>query len=105
MLLCPIPQVDGRRIPMEIFLIRLMSGFDIVAQLLNFYEKWGSFVLIRDRSDPVVDLFDFLSETGPLTEGVARHLFVQVVKILIEVQARGVLHLDVKDDNLLVDPT
>merc|ERR1712172_208492 len=48
------------------------------------------------------DLFDYISERGPLEERLAGVLFKQVVESVAGCQERGVLHGDVKDENVLV---
>lgn len=96
-------QMDGRRVPMEVHLMRELTSVDGVIQLLDFYEKSDCFVLIMERPDPVKDLFDYITSEGALSESVARDFFVQVVRTLIEIHRSGLIHRDVKDENVLVD--
>ena len=50
------------------------------------------------------DLFDFISESGPVAETVARVIFQKVVTTLLQCQYRGIFHGDVKDENIMINP-
>ena len=49
------------------------------------------------------DLFDFISQHRTLGEDTARNLFKQVVDTVIKCYERGVVHRDIKDENLIVN--
>ena len=46
--------------------------------MLDWYERKSSFTLVMERPQPVVDLFDYLHEHGPMKESFARKIFLQV---------------------------
>jgi len=96
-------QLNGHVVPIEICLLRKVSGVPGVVKLLDYYEKSDSFVLVMERPEPVKDMFDYITEKGPLSESVARDFFRQVVDTLIQVHKCGVIHRDIKDENILVD--
>ena len=52
---------------------------------------------------PCKDLFDFITKNGMLGEDMARNFFQQVVETIIACHKRGVIHRDIKDENLLVN--
>merc|ERR1719330_2333017 len=49
------------------------------------------------------DLFDFITDQGPLPENFARGMFSEIVQTVIQCRDSGVLHRDIKDENILVD--
>merc|ERR1712203_684313 len=82
--------LQGRRVPLEL-------------KLLHFYERKDSFIYVMERPSNVRDMFDFITEKGALEEEVARSFFRQVTTTILACHGKGVAHLDIKDENLLVD--
>jgi len=96
-------EVDGKVVPMEIHLLKKVAGFPGVVKLLDYYEKPDSFILITERPHPVKDLFDFITSEGSLSEDIARDFFEQLIVALIDIHNAGVLHRDIKDENILLE--
>jgi len=49
------------------------------------------------------DVFDYITANGALEESVARDFMEQVVKTLMAVHRAGVIHRDIKDENLVIN--
>jgi serine/threonine protein kinase len=95
-------QFEGRSVPLEICLLRKVSSVPGVVRLLDFYERPDSYILIMERPLICKDLFDFITEKGSLEEGLARRFLRQVVETVVACHQRGVIHRDIKDENILV---
>ena len=96
-------QLNGRRVPLELKLLSQVQVVNGVIRLLDFYERVDSFIYVMEKPSPCKDLFDYITEKGLLEEQLARNFFRQVVETVIACHRRGVIHRDIKDENLLVD--
>ena len=96
-------QLDGEVVPAEIALLHRVIGDEGCIQMIDYYEKNKSFVLVMERPEACKDLFDLITEKGPLPDGVARELFRKIVTTLKRTHAAGVIHRDIKDENILID--
>jgi serine/threonine protein kinase len=93
----------GRRIPLELKLLQTVQAVPGVIQLLDYYERPDSFIFVMEKPANSKDLFDFITEQRVLEESLAKKFFGQVVETVLACHARGVIHRDIKDENLLVD--
>ncbi|XP_041349787.1 serine/threonine-protein kinase pim-3-like [Gigantopelta aegis] len=98
-------QLNGCTVPMEICLLRKVQHVSGVVQMLDYYERSDSFVIVMERPEPVTDLFDYITEKVVLSEDRARDFFCQILEIVLNIHKAGVVHRDIKDENILVDKT
>lgn len=71
--------------------------------MLDWYERRTTYILVMERPQPVIDLFDYLNQHGALSEAVARSIFRQIAEAVIHCHANGVVHRDIKDENILLN--
>ena len=90
------------KVPLEIALMQQVSDVPGVIRLIDYFDMSHSYYIVMERFNSK-DLFDFISEEGPLGENLARHLFRQVLDTVSQCHNRGVLHRDIKDENILID--
>lgn len=84
-------------------LLQKVAHINGVIQMLDWYEEATAFIIVMERPEPVKDLFDFITERVVLDERTARLFFRQVVETLMACHRVGVLHRDIKDENILVN--
>jgi len=94
---------DGK-MPLEVALMQQVSEVSGVIKMMDWFEMPESFLIVMEKFSGQ-DLFDYISEHGPLEEGRARGIFKQVVDTVLLCHNRGVLHRDIKDENILIDTT
>lgn len=98
-------ELGGRRVPQELVLLLKVQDVPGVVNLLDFYERRDSFIFVMERPVEGMDMFDYISQKEKLEEELARNFFKQTLDCVLACQERGVVHRDVKDENLLVDTT
>ncbi|KAM7033962.1 serine/threonine-protein kinase pim-1-like [Acridotheres tristis] len=95
---------DGTSAPLEIVLLdKVSTGFPGVIQLLEWLELPNNIVMVLERPERCQDLHHFIRARGFLSEEVARELFCQVLEAVRHCTSCGVLHRDIKPQNVLVD--
>jgi len=93
----------GRKVPMELKLLHAVQNVDGVIKLLDFFERSDSFIYVMERPSDCKDMFDFITEKKYLEESLARSFFRQIVETVAACHSKGVIHRDIKDENILVD--
>ena len=89
--------------PMELRLLHTVQGLAGVVQLIEYFERNDSFIFVLEHPSNSKDMFDYITEKGFIEESVARYFFKQVVETVLACHRAGVLHRDIKDENILVD--
>merc|ERR1711892_989741 len=89
--------------PLEVVLLQTVSDIPGVVKILDYHKTRESYFIVMEmfRSQ---DLFDYISEFGPVGEAVTKVIFGQVVETIIDYQSKGVFHGDIKDENILINP-
>lgn len=96
-------QEDGQSVPDEVDLLYRVAHVPGVLHLLDYYRRSDGYVLVLERPEQGIDLFDYITQRGALDDAEARRVFRQIVETLCHVRDAGVVHRDVKDENVIID--
>ena len=83
--------------------MKTVQSVEGVVKLLDYFERSDSFVIVMERPDNCRDMFDYITEKGALEESVARGFFKQIVETVLACHSEGVIHRDIKDENILIN--
>ena len=95
--------LNGKKVPLELKLLHCLQKVKGVIKLLDFFEKEDCFMIVMERPVSCKDMFDYISEKGSLDEKIATDFFYQVVQTVSSCHSKGIIHRDIKDENILVD--
>jgi len=85
------------------FLEKLSNAPGIVQYITHFSDQNYTYIVMR-KIDNVVDLFTFMSSKEILSEPIAQIIVKQLVNILYYCKQKCILHNDIKDTNILINP-
>jgi len=92
--------------PLELVTLSRVQEIPGVVELLDSrYVGQGNLALIMERLRGP-DLFEFISDReSAMSEDIAHSLFKQTLHIVMECYKLGIVHRDIKDENLVFDDT
>merc|ERR1712038_2044189 len=88
--------------PLEVALMQQLQDVPGVIKFIDYFEMNHCYFIVMERFH-CKDLFDFISEQGPLPETLAKDLFKQILQTIVGCYKRGIMHRDIKDENILID--
>lgn len=118
-----------KQIPLEIALMIQVRHVKNCIKIFDYLEQKNCFIIIMEREENCQDLFDYITENatqyqesefvdespserpigggrsgmGGLSENVAKDYFQQIVETVLSIHKLGVIHRDLKDENILVN--
>ncbi|VDK62955.1 unnamed protein product [Onchocerca ochengi] len=88
-------------IPSEICLLEMCRNVSGVVQLIDCSK---GFLIVMERPEQCLDLFDLISVYGYLDEDIARSIFVQILNTTCLLYSiYGIFHRDIKDENIIIN--
>merc|ERR1712126_325559 len=94
--------VTEDNLPLEVALMQHLQDVPGVIRIIDYFDMQDTFYIVMERFNSK-DLFDFITEQGPLPEPLAKDIFKQVVNTVTCCHKKGVVHRDIKDENILID--
>ncbi|KAF7695693.1 serine/threonine-protein kinase pim-2 [Silurus meridionalis] len=97
---------ESNPIPMEVALLLRLGGsaHPGIIRMLDWFEVPGQgFFIVFEKPQPCQDLFDLITDRGAMEESIARRFLKQVIQAVQFCHSKGVVHRDIKDENILVD--
>lgn len=91
-------------VPSEVACLERLRGVVGIPQLLDFFEDTEYFYIVMERPPDAIDLQQLVAEKGALREEDAKTIYRQLLSILWNVREAGIIHRDVKMENVLVNP-
>ena len=71
-------------------------------KLIDYYITHEQIALVFEKKYGMIDLFDYITAEGNLNEKVSRKIFVQILNAIMLCTEEGILHGDLKDENVLI---
>ena len=93
----------GTEVPREVDLLLRVSEVPGVIRLVDYLQDADYYYLVMESVDNCSDLYDFIGNRGRLTDREAKHIFRQVYEAITQCYNLGVVHRDIKDENILIN--
>ena len=93
----------NEQLPLEVSILHRLSDIKGVVKLIDACMEGPNLIIVMDYVEGAMDLRQ-LMKTTELSPHLIRNLFRQLVETVIQVQASGIVHRDIKPTNILVDP-
>lgn len=101
---CAWELLNGRLVPIEVVLLARCQSVPGVIRM-HHYTKCpnNGFLIAMERPLSGMDLLEFNNQHGPLSDSIVRNFFSEIVEIVQSCAMQGVVHLDIKLENIIVD--
>ena len=63
---------------LSLYFLTTQSLFAGILKIYEWFEEENSYILVMERLQPVMDLYDHVDKNGPISETLAKKIFRQV---------------------------
>jgi len=88
----------------EISMLKKVKNVPNVIQYIKHYSHKNKIYIVMNKIPNVIDLFFYISEKKFLSEETSKIIFKQLITILLNCKNKNILHNDIKDENILINP-
>lgn len=71
--------------------------------MLEYFENDTHFQLVMEKHGFGMDLFEFIEKTNGVPEPLGAYISMQLVDAVDYLHSNGILHRDIKDENVVLD--
>jgi len=96
--------LSGEDVPLEIIILQQVRDIPGTSTIIDWHETQDTFYIVMERYTGQ-DLFDYISSQGSLPEPLSRNIFSKILEAVISCYQAGILHGDIKDENVIIDPS
>ncbi|KAH9399958.1 Heat shock cognate 71 kDa protein [Tyrophagus putrescentiae] len=98
---------DGRFIPREVIFMEKVANVEGVVRLFDWFRIGNGleYVIVMEQPENSEDLWTFLDRPNkpPIDGAMVLNLFSQLIKVVHDCHQAGVLHNDIKEENILIN--